>query len=382
MTFSAESSSVQAERLAALQREVPAGGALLAADQANVRFAAGVSSMAETVYRDTPCWAVVAADAIRLIVASMEVPSLARLDIVEPYGRFLVHEAGVIDSRLDRATTRAEIVARVLEQLEVDGPLIADSALSAADALELKAAGVGVEVDGVPFERARERKDAHALAALRRANRVAEDAVLEVFAGARPGDSERDLARRVAAGIVSAGGWPMLHVVGFGERSALPEAWPSERQLGAGDIVRVDIGCMVDGWHADISRTALCGSSPWAEQAYAAILEGELAGINAAGPGIPVADVFATAVSATREAGLPEFDSTHCGHGIGLSVYEGFLVSPDDATTLQPGHVLCVETPHYDLRHGGVQVEDAILITETGAQRLGQASSELFRIKA
>ncbi len=382
MTFTSEPSSARAARLAELQRCVPPGRALLAVDQANVRFASGVSSMAETIYRDTPCWAVITDEAMRVLVAGMEAPSLAGLDGVEPYGRFVIHESGVADARLARDRSRPEVLAGVLGELGVDAAVTADPALTAADALALDSAGIRVTVDGTSFDRARARKDPDAVAALTRANVLAETAILDAFVAARAGDTERDVARRIVSSIVAGGGWPTLHVVGFGARSALPEAWPSHRALATGDIVRVDIGCMIDGWHADISRTAVYGSAPWAERAYAAVLAGERAAIHAAAPGVPVADLFAAAVDATRAAGLPEFSRTHCGHGIGLSVYEGFLVSPTDPTVLQPGHVLCVETPHYDLHRGGVQIEEAIVITDDGARRLGHASSELLRIGA
>ena len=239
----------------------------------------------------------------------------------------------------------------------------------------------GLALDGRVFERARARKDERALACLRRANELVEGAIEEALDGARLGTSERDLAVRVQQRILAGGGRPMLHVVGIGERGALPEAWPSDRALAAGDAIRLDVGCTVDGWHADVSRTAVCGEpGPWLAAAHDAILAGQEAALAAVGPGVAVAELYARAVAATRAAGLPEFARRHCGHGIGLGVYEGFVVEPTDPTRLEEGNVLCVETPHYDLVHGGVQIEDAVVVTAGGHERLGSLPRTLLRV--
>jgi Xaa-Pro aminopeptidase len=380
------SSPTDVARRNALQANAPPGGALLAVDPANVAFATGIASMADTIYRDPPFWAVVSADGVQIVVAAMEVPAVAeRMDValLQPYGTFPLAGAGSLAPLLTTGRSLAGAVVDALGALDVSGELVADPALpsAAAEAIRALLGADRLELDGAPFDHARARKDDEALACLERANHLAETAIEEALDGAHVGTTESELAMRVQERILAGGGRPMLHVVAIGERSALPEPWPSDRALAQGDGIRFDIGCTVDGWHADLARTAVCGEpSEWLSDAHSAILAGQDAALAAIRPGVAVADLFERAVGSTRRAGLPEFERVHCGHGIGLSVYEGFVVRPSDPAALEERNVLCVETPHYDLAQGGVQIEDAVVVTADGFRRLGALRRELLQL--
>lgn len=365
---------------------MPPGGALLAVDPANVVFATGIVSMADAVYRDPPFWAIVSADGVQVVVAAMDLSAVAeQLDIslLQPYGSFPLAGAGSLAPLLTTGRSVAQAVAAALRALDVRGPLVADPALPAAAADAIRALlGVDrLELDAGPFVRARARKDDEALACLERANELVETAIEEALDRVALDTTEREIAVSVQERILAGGGRPTLHVVGIGERSALPEAWPSDRQLAEGDAIRFDVGCTFGGWHADLARTAVFGEpSAWLEAAHSAILAGQEAALAAIRPAVSVADLFERAVTATRDAGLPEFERAHCGHGIGLSVYEGFMVSPSDSSVVEERNVLCIETPHYDLSRGGVQIEDAVVVTADGFRRLGALRRELLQV--
>lgn len=365
---------------------MPPRGALLAVDPANVVFATGIVSMADAVYRDPPFWAIVSADGVQVVVAAMDLSAVAeQLDIslLQPYGSFPLAGAGSLAPLLTTGRSVAQAVAAALRALDVRGPLVADPALPAAAADAIRALlGVDrLELDAGPFVRARARKDDEALACLERANELVETAIEEALDRVALDTTEREIAVSVQERILAGGGRPTLHVVGIGERSALPEAWPSDRQLAEGDAIRFDVGCTFGGWHADLARTAVFGEpSAWLEAAHSAILAGQEAALAAIRPAVSVADLFERAVTATRDAGLPEFERAHCGHGIGLSVYEGFMVSPSDSSVVEERNVLCIETPHYDLSRGGVQIEDAVVVTADGFRRLGALRRELLQV--
>jgi Xaa-Pro aminopeptidase len=347
--------------------------AFVATDHAAVRWLTGLAGEGHLLYGNTPLWAVVGPEgpAVPVVPAS----ELAWIEQpVRPYGRF-VYAGAPADAPPLESVIRATLdELGAGELVGVDDGLSYPHGLLLADALAPRRL---VASAGLPV-RARRHKDERELEALRGVNRIAEDAVLAAVATFRAGVTERELLARVRGEMVARGARPLLGSVGIGERGALVDTTPSDRALRPGEPVRFDVGCERDGYHADISRTAVLGAPPaWVQETYGALLAGERAAIAAARPGAVPADLFAIAVEATREAGLGDYDRTHCGHGIGLRIYEPPLVAPGHTEPLETGMTLCLETPLYMPGVAGLQVEDAIVITDDGCERLGVAAQGL-----
>jgi Xaa-Pro aminopeptidase len=205
---------------------------------------------------------------------------------------------------------------------------------------------------------------------LERAARLAEDGVAAAIEAATVGISERELANVVARTMADGGGMPRFVVVASGPRSALADTFATDRTLLPGDLVRFDVGCLVDGYWSDIGRTAVVGE-PDASQTkrYNAIFEGEDQQLARIRPGIPARDVFAIAIDAVERKGIVPYRRHHCGHGIGLDVYEPPIVNPATETPLEAGMTFCLETPYYELGWGGMMVEDTIVVTDDGHTR-------------
>ena len=94
-------------------------------------------------------------------------------------------------------------------------------------------------------------------------------------------------------------------------------------------------------------------------------------------PGVPAKNVFAAAVEATREAGIPHYRRHHVGHGIGLDTYDAPMLNETTETPLESGMVFEVETPYYELGFAGLQVEDTVVVTEDGCRVLTRSMREL-----
>ncbi len=213
---------------------------------------------------------------------------------------------------------------------------------------------------------------------LTRAVEVIETSYLAALDAAREGISEAEMAVIFDQTTIALGCAPVFTVIAFGERSALPNAIPGERRLGPGDLIRFDIGCRADGYASDISRTAVFGQPSAKQRAYyQAILDGEDAGLAALRAGARACDVFAAAVEGTRAGGIAHYRRHHVGHGIGLDVYDHPVLNTTTETTLEPGMVFEVETPYYEIGFGGIQVEDTVVITDTGYQMLTRTPREL-----
>ena len=82
----------------------------------------------------------------------------------------------------------------------------------------------------------------------------------------------------------------------------------------------------------------------------------------------------------TRSAGLPDYARHHCGHGIGLEMYDHPSVCAGNGCILEEDMVLCVETPYYAIGWGGVQIEHTIRVTAAGAEFLDSGDSSLIRL--
>jgi Xaa-Pro aminopeptidase len=112
---------------------------------------------------------------------------------------------------------------------------------------------------------------------------------------------------------------------------------------------------------------------------HAALVEGQQRALDGIRPGVAACEVFQLAVDGVRRAGIPSYDRSHVGHGIGIAGagYDLPSLAPSDETLLEPGMVLCVETPYIEVGYGGLQVEDMIVVTEAGYRPLTHLERQL-----
>jgi Xaa-Pro aminopeptidase len=214
---------------------------------------------------------------------------------------------------------------------------------------------------------------------IRHAAQITERGMEKALRHAAVGVTELKLSVLIADEIRSGGGIPRFVVVTAGERSALADAYATRYELQNGDLLRLDIGCTVDGYWADTARTAVIGRpSPEQRNRYGALLDGELAQLDLARPGISASDLFTVAVGKVRKGALPNYQRTHCGHGIGIAAHEfPTLNAANQEVVVEEGMVFCVETPYYEIGWGGMMVEDMIVIRQDGHELLTRLPREL-----
>ena len=217
---------------------------------------------------------------------------------------------------------------------------------------------------------------------MRYAAQITERGMERAFDHARAGVTERELATIISTEITAGGGIARFVVVTAGDRSALADAYASAATLTTGDLLRVDVGATVDGYWADTARTAVVGEPDREQQQrYDALLDGELAQLALARPGVSAGDLFNVAVEGVRKGALANYQRSHCGHGLGIGAHEFPTLNPaNQDVEIQEGMVLCVETPYYELGWGGMMVEDIIAIRKGGNERLTRLPRELRRV--
>lgn len=228
-------------------------------------------------------------------------------------------------------------------------------------------------------------KNSEEVEIMRKAARVAGESLLEVIPS-MVGLTEMDVAlslemamRRRGAGSL---GFPTI--VGSGERGALPHAHPTPRRIQPGDMVTIDFGAEVNGYRSDETVTVAIGTvSDQMRQIFDIVAEAQALGIEAAKPGATSHDVDTAVRSFIDRAGYGEAFGHGTGHGVGLDVHENpFAFSdPRSAEVLVPGMTLTVEPGIYLPGIGGVRLEDTLVITETGNERLTMVSKEFRTIE-
>lgn len=219
------------------------------------------------------------------------------------------------------------------------------------------------------FRYARAIKTPEEVARLRKSAQIADLSIQAALAVARVGATEMDLARAFHTKTIVEGGSPVLGCIGVGHRSAMTNVQPSEQKLADGDVIRFDVGGRYKHYRADIARNAVLGEPTKKMVNYhRAICIGLDRAIEMIKPGVRVADVFAACVETVRREGIPHYQRSHVGHGIGLDGYDAPNIAPSNSEKFEEGMVICVETPYYEMGFAGLQVEDTLVVTRHGVE--------------
>jgi Xaa-Pro aminopeptidase len=232
-------------------------------------------------------------------------------------------------------------------------------------------------------ERLREVKDAEELDAVRRSAALVAPVYEELAAEGLEGRRELDVAWRVRELFHEQGaeGLSFDTIVASHERGAMPHADPSEATIGSGTLVTIDLGCIRDGYCSDCTRTFATGDPPEELLAiYDVCLRAQEAAVEAVRPGANGQDVDAVARDIIADAGYGDRFGHGLGHGVGLDVHEGPRLGTRSDATLEPGMVVTVEPGIYLPGQGGVRIEDLVIVTADGCERLTPYPKHLTRV--
>jgi Xaa-Pro aminopeptidase len=196
----------------------------------------------------------------------------------------------------------------------------------------------------------------------------------------RPGRTEREVGRDIADAILSAGHETVdFVIVASGPNGASPHAELSDRVIEAGDPVVVDIGgTTADGYCSDSTRTYAVGAPPQEFADYYVVLQrAQAASCEHVRPGVTAESVDAAAREVIAEAGYGEAFLHRTGHGIGLETHEEpYIVSGNDLP-LEAGMAFSVEPGIYLAGRHGARIEDIVVCTDSGGDRMNLTTRDL-----
>jgi Xaa-Pro aminopeptidase len=217
---------------------------------------------------------------------------------------------------------------------------------------------------------------------LRAAASAADQAMRAIVGERLSGRTEHDVSARIRQLLLEAGHDEAgFAIVASGPNSASPHHAAGDRRIQAGDAIVLDIGGQRDGYGSDTSRTAFVGEPP---PEFAALFEvlraAQSAACDAVRPGVPAAEIDRTARDIITDAGFGDAFLHRTGHGIGMETHEEPYIVSSNVEPLVAGNAFSVEPGIYIRDVWGARIEDIVVCTETGGERLNTTSTELYLV--
>ncbi len=347
-------------RLDTLRQRMSAvdAGALLVTTPANVRYLSRFSSPDDGAVFVTANGATLLTDARYTTQAGEE--ALIDVDIV----------AGIDDAVLARLNGAG---------LAVEGE---NMTVTRYRALARRLGYEPIVLDGA-FAGLRVVKSESEIEALRRAAHVTDLAFAEALKMMAPGVTEMEVALSLesAMRLNGAEGASFTTIVASGPRGAMPHGVASKKPLASGELVTLDFGAVVDGYHADMTRTVAIGQVGGEERRlYDAVLEAQVASLAAVGPGRSGREIDQVAREVLAKHGLEKYFTHSLGHGTGLVIHEEPRLSQKSDTLLQPGMIVTIEPGVYLPGFTGLRIEDLALVTADGHEVLSKSPKEFMAL--
>ena len=263
-----------------------------------------------------------------------------------------------------------------------------------ADRIAFEAAGVSYKlysdllatgIDLVPttdaIEQMRRIKEPDELRAVEAAQAIADQAFEAIVGKLSEGVTERAIALDLDSTMRRLGGDALAFdtILAFGESAAEPHHSPSDRSLTRGDVVKLDFGCVIDGYHSDMTRTVFFGE-PLAElrDVYEIVRAAQQLGVDNARPGMSGDELDGVVRNVITEAGYGDKFGHGLGHGVGLEIHEAPWLRSGGKDILDPGTVVTVEPGIYLEGVGGIRIEDMVALTAEGCRELPSTTKELL----
>jgi Xaa-Pro aminopeptidase len=255
--------------------------------------------------------------------------------------------------------------------------------MSFSDYEFLKSQNGGPKLVPVPdiIETLRMVKSPSEIASIRTAVELNSAALEQALAAFRREMTETELAAEIEFRMrkLGADGPSFETIVAAGPRTALPHAHPTPRAISSNQLLLIDMGATVAGYASDMTRTMGIGHLPLkARRMYEAVLESQLAAIDAVRAGVGSSTVDRAARRVLKQHGLDQLFIHSTGHGLGLEIHERPRIGRKKTERLEAGMAITIEPGAYLEGFGGVRIEDTVVVTEKGCEILTPTKKDLL----
>lgn len=235
------------------------------------------------------------------------------------------------------------------------------------------------------LEKLRERKQEDELKKIRKAVSITDKAFSHVVKNITEGMSETEIAEIIRRKHQELGASKNSFdtIAAIGKNSAYPHAVCSpKRKVRKGNMIKLDFGCVYDGYCSDMTRTVYFGKPDHKfEKIYNIVLTAQLKAIESVKAGMKAADIDKVARDYITEKGFGGYFGHGLGHGVGVEVHESPRVAPGSVSILEPGNVITIEPGIYLPGWGGIRIEDDIIVTENGCEILNRSTKKIVSIE-
>ncbi|MCH3951137.1 MAG: aminopeptidase P family protein [Acidaminococcus sp.] len=219
---------------------------------------------------------------------------------------------------------------------------------------------------------------------IRRAIAISDEAFNQLLPHIKAGRTEMDLAAELEYNMKKLGSEkPSFDTIAAsGKRSALPHGRASNKVVEKGDFLTFDFGAVFEGYCSDITRTVVIGkAAPWQKEIYDIVLNANLLGEKVLRPGLTGVEVDGKVRDYIASRGYGEYFGHGLGHGVGLDIHEKPVLNKVNNAPLPVGAVVTVEPGIYLPDRGGVRIEDTVLVTETGCEKMTSVDKALKELE-
>ncbi|MGX5175230.1 M24 family metallopeptidase [Aliikangiella sp. IMCC44653] len=363
--------SVYSNRISALRRQLSSQScdAIIIANVSNVRYLSGFNNQDPHV-----AYLVITQNALHLITDYR-------------FTQQAINECPLfsITERDRQKVTLSQQIKHSLAQLDVNRVAFEQDEFSYAQWLKIKTELEPIETMGISgwVEAQRMIKDSQELSLIKQAAQIADKAFLKLIPLIQVGISELELSIELEYQMQKLGssGIAFPTILVSGNKTAFPHGLPSTKQLQYGDLITLDFGAVVEGYRSDMTRAIILGEPDQKQQAvYQTVLQAQAQAFECIGPNVPATKPYFAAKSVLDNSPYAKFQGEGLGHGVGLFLHEQPIMHANCQWELQPNMVITVEPGIYIPGWGGVRIEDDVIVTNSGYEKITQTDNKLWII--
>jgi len=226
-------------------------------------------------------------------------------------------------------------------------------------------------------------KDESEIQSIRLAAHIADQALTELVSQIKPEVTERELAIELEYQMALLGSeapsFPTIMLAA--ERSALPHGVPGDRALQNGDLLLVDFGAVINGYHSDMTRTFVLGQADEQQkQIYQTVYDAQQAAMDALQADMSADELFKVAQAVLNKSPYANHQGEGLGHGLGMDLHELPFIGMGPDMPIHQHSVITIEPGIYIPGWGGIRIEDDVVLTNEGLQCLTEFPRRLMEL--